>query len=64
MTTIMGVGLLIATAMKARVPDAHQFKRGRSFASWLGITPREFPSGNQRRLGAISFRAMPTYASC
>ena len=56
LTTILGVGPMIATAMVARVPDIHAFKRGRSFASWLGITPREFSSGGKRRLGAISLR--------
>jgi len=56
LTTIAGVGPLIATAMVARVPDIHGFRRGRSFASWLGITPREFSSGSKRRLGSISLQ--------
>jgi transposase len=37
-----------------RVADIHAFKRGRAFAGWLGITPREYSSGSTRRLGAIS----------
>lgn len=51
---ISGVGLITATAMIGRVPDIHAFKRGRSFAAWLGITPREYSSGNTRKLGGIS----------
>lgn len=52
--TIPGVGVTTATALIASVPDIHLFPRGRSFASWLGITPREHSSGSTRRLGRIS----------
>jgi len=32
------------------------FKDARAFASWFGLTPREFSSGNSRHLGGISKR--------
>lgn len=54
--TIPGVGIITATAMVAAVPDIHAFKRARQFSSWLGITPREYSSGNSRYLGAITKR--------
>ena len=54
--TIPGVGITTATALFGSVPDIHAFKRGRQFASWLGLTPREFSSGNTRTLGRISKR--------
>jgi transposase len=52
--TIPGVGLLTATAMVAAVGDIAGFKSARHFACWLGLTPREFSSGDTRRLGRIS----------
>jgi transposase len=52
--SIPGVGLLTATALEASVTHIHGFTRGRQFASWLGLTPREHSSGAQRRLGAIT----------
>lgn len=52
--SISGIGVVTATALIGRVPDIHAFKRGRAFAGWLGITPREYSSGRTRRLGAIS----------
>ena len=52
--SIPGIGVITATALVASVPDIHLFKRGRQFAAWLGITPREHSSGNTRRLGRIS----------
>lgn len=52
--SIQGVGVIIATAMVARVPDIHSFKRGRAFSSWLGITCREYSSGSTRKLGRIT----------
>ena len=51
---IQGIGVTIATAFVARVSSIHMFKRGRSFASWLGLTCREYSSGQTRRLGRIT----------
>lgn len=53
--TIPGVGLLTATAMVAATGGgvAH-FKDARHFASWFGLTPKEFSSGSTRKLGRIS----------
>jgi transposase len=52
--SISGIGVITATALIGRVADIHAFKRGRAFAAWLGLTPREYSSGNTRRLGGIS----------
>ena len=52
--SIQGVGIIVATALVARVPNIHNFKRGRSFSSWLGLTCREYSSGQTRRLSGIS----------
>ena len=54
--SIPGVGLLTATALVAAVGDARRFPSGRHFASYLGLTPREYSSGSKRRLGRISKR--------
>lgn len=54
LTQVAGVGVITATAAVARVEDIHAFPRGRSFASWLGLTCREYSSGQTRRLGAIT----------
>lgn len=48
-----GVGLLTATAMSAGLGDLARFASGRHLASALGLTPREYASGNTRRLGRI-----------
>ena len=53
---IPGVGITIASAALGRVGNIHDFKRGRSFASWLGLTPREHSSGGKLSLGRISRR--------
>jgi transposase len=54
--TIPGIGVLTATAMIASVPDIHAFRRARTFAAWLGLTPREYSSGATRHLGGITKR--------
>jgi transposase len=53
---IPGIGLLTSTAIRATVGDVQRFPCGRRFASWLGLTPREYSSGERRRLGGISKR--------
>jgi len=53
--TVPGIGLLTATAMVAATGGSvSHFKDARHFASWFGLTPREFSSGNSRVLGRIS----------
>ena len=54
--TVPGIGPLAATALVGTVGHIHAFGRGRQFASWLGLTPREYSSGGRRRLGRISKR--------
>jgi transposase len=54
--TIPGVGVLTATAFVGAVGHIHAFRRGREFASWLGLTPRESSTGARRYLGRISKR--------
>lgn len=54
--TIPGIGLLTATALRGTVTHMEGFRRGRHFASWLGLTPREHSSGARRTLGRITKR--------
>ena len=51
--TIPGIGPVGATALAASITDAHQFRSGRQFAAWLGLTPLQKSSGKER-LGRIS----------
>ncbi|UWQ55942.1 IS110 family transposase [Leisingera caerulea] len=52
--TIPGVGPVTASAIAATVGDARQFKNGRQFAAWLGLTPLNRSSGGKEKLGRIS----------
>ena len=54
LATIPGVGTVCATAFAASVTDPHQFRSGRQFAAWLGLTPLQHSSGGRERLGRIS----------
>jgi transposase len=40
----------------AAIPDATLFSSGRSFAAWLGLTPRSHSSGGKEKLVGISKR--------
>jgi transposase len=53
--TVPGVGLLTATAMVAATGGSvSHFTDARHFASWFGLTPKEYSSGTHRHLGRIS----------
>lgn len=54
--SIRGIGPLTAQAIVATVGNARDFKSGRQFAAWLGLTPRQHSSGGKSRLGHITKR--------
>ena len=53
LAAIPGVGPITAITMALTVNPAN-FKSGRHFAAWLGLTPREHSTGGKHRLGRIS----------
>jgi transposase len=42
--------------MVATAGDANDFRNGRQFAAWLGLTPRQHSTGGKTRLGRITKR--------
>jgi transposase len=54
LATIPGIGPVGATALAASVTDPNQFRSGRQFAAWLGLTPLQNSSGGKERLGHIT----------
>ena len=43
-------------AVMARVGHPEEFRNGRQFAAWLGLTPRQHSTGGKTRLGRITKR--------
>lgn len=52
--TMPGVGPQTALAISGFAPPMSSFKRGRDFAAWLGLVPRQHTSGGRERMGRIS----------
>lgn len=52
--SIPGIGPITALCLLAVVEDVSRFEQARKFAAYLGLTPREFSSGDKQRLGAIT----------
>jgi transposase len=52
--TIPGVGAISATALTTFAPPSDTFSKGRDFAAWVGLTPRQHSSGGKERLGKTS----------
>jgi len=53
---IPGVGPLVATATVAAIGNGAAFHKGREFAAWLGLVPRQHSTGDKAKLGSISKR--------
>lgn len=56
LASIPGIGPVVATALVGSVADPRQFKNGRQFAAWVGLTSRQRSSGGKVRLGGITKR--------
>ncbi|MEY9098558.1 transposase [Sinorhizobium fredii] len=54
LSAIPGLGIVTATAVAATVTDPEQFRSGRQFAAWLGLTPQQCSTGGKTQLGGIS----------
>jgi transposase len=52
--TMPGVGPISALAVETFAPSMEQFKRGRDFAAWIGLVPRQASTGGKQRLGKTS----------
>ena len=53
---IPGVGVITASAMVAAVGTGAAFAKGRDFAAWLGLVPKQISTGNRTILGGLSKR--------
>ena len=54
--TVPGIGPIISSAMVAAIADGAAFSKGRDFAAWLGLVPRQISTGDRTILGRISKR--------
>ena len=54
LATIPGVGPITAAAITTFAPPMETFSKGRDFAAWVGLTPRQHSSGGKERLGRTS----------
>jgi transposase len=52
--TMPGVGPITAMAIETFAPPMTTFKRGRDFAAWLGLVPRQHSTGGKQLLGKTS----------
>ena len=51
---IPGIGPVTATALIAAIGNGAAFRKGREFAAWMGVVPREHSTGGKQKLLGIS----------
>jgi transposase len=56
---IFGVGPLVSTATVAAIGNAAAFHKGREFAAWVGLVPKQYSTGGKAKLLGISKRGNP-----
>jgi len=54
--TVPGIGPIISSAMVAAIGTGDVFSKGRDFAAWLGLVPKQISTGDRTILGKISKR--------
>jgi transposase len=54
--SVPGIGPIISSAMVAAIGGGDAFSKGRDFAAWLGLVPRQISTGDRTILGKISKR--------
>jgi transposase len=54
--TVPGVGPIIASAIVAAIGNGTPFAKGRDFAAWLGLIPKQMSTGDRTILGRITKR--------
>jgi transposase len=54
--TIPGIGPIISSAMVAAIGNGTAFARGRDFAAWLGLVPKQMSTCDRTILGRITKR--------
>jgi transposase len=54
--SVPGIGPIISSAMVAAIGTGEAFTKGRDFAAWLGLVPRQMSTGDRTILGRISKR--------
>ena len=54
--TVPGIGPIISSAVVAAIGNGTAFRRGRDFAAWLGLVPKQMSTGDRTILGRITKR--------
>ncbi len=54
--SVPGIGPIIASAMVAAIGNGAAFAKGRNFAAWLGLVPKQMSTGDRTILGRITKR--------
>jgi transposase len=54
--SVPGIGPIISSAMVAAIGAGDAFAKGRDFAAWLGLVPKQISTGDRTILGKISKR--------
>jgi transposase len=54
--SVPGIGPIISSAMVAAIGTGDAFTKGRDFAAWLGLVPKQMSTGDRTILGKISKR--------
>ena len=56
LVSVPGIRPIISSAMVAAIGNGDAFSKGRDFAAWLGLVPKQISTGDRTILGKISKR--------
>lgn len=61
--SIPGIGIVTATAIVAAIGNGAAFRKGRDFAAWLGLVPKQFSTGGNRDFSVLASAAILIYGN-
>ena len=60
--SVAGIGPIISSATVAAIGTGDVFSKGRDFAGWLALVPRQISTGDRTILGKVSKPDLDCYA--
>lgn len=54
--TVPGIGPIISSAIVSAIGNGAAFSKGRDFAAWIGLAPKQISTGDRTILGKVSKR--------
>ena len=61
--SVPGIGPIISSAIVAAIGNGDAFTKGRDFAAWLGLVPKQISTGDRTITSAMNMNCSPSFGT-